>query len=129
MLRFGDMIRASLVASVIVGSLSLSPFAERAEAAEEPRGISLRSLSSETVVTLYGATWCPACKSLEKELRERNVPFDLIDVDQNAKAYEAARQATGKSVIPLTSIARAADDVAWVVGADADAVEKAYRSP
>jgi len=85
------------------------------------------ALSSEASVTVYAASWCSACKSLEHGLRERGVPFDRIDIEQNPKAYDVAKRATGKSVIPLTSVARGSEDVVWIVGADVDAVEKAYR--
>jgi glutaredoxin len=88
----------------------------------------LRSLGAEPVVTVFGASWCSACKSLEKDLRERNVPFNLVDVDQNARAYDAAKRATGKSVVPLTSVGKSEDELTWFVGADADGIEKAYRS-
>src|SRR5881398_1030758 len=76
------------------------------------------ALSTEATVTVYGASWCSACKSLERGLRDRNVPFDLVDVEQNPKAYDAAKRATGKNVVPLTSVARNTDDVTWIVGAD-----------
>lgn len=99
--------------------------------AEVPGGASLtsvgRAATSEPAVTVYGASWCSACRSLERGLRSRSIPFDLIDVDDNPKAYEVARRATGKNVVPLTSVARDRDDVTWIVGADVDAVEKAYR--
>lgn len=85
------------------------------------------ALSSDVAVTVYAASWCSACKSLERGLRDRSVPFDMVDVDQNPKAYEVAKRATGKNVIPITSVARSSDDVTWFVGADVDAIEKAYR--
>ena len=84
-------------------------------------------LSSDAAVTVYGASWCSACKSLERGLRDRSVPFDLVDVDQNPKAYEVAKRATGKNVVPITSVSRGSDELTWIVGADVDAVEKAYR--
>ena len=86
-----------------------------------------RPLVSEPSVTVYGATWCSACKTLERDLRDRSVPFTLVDVDQNARAYDVAKRATGKSVVPLTSVAKTEDDLVWFVGADADGIEKAYK--
>lgn len=77
-------------------------------------------------ITVYGASWCPACKSLEAKLSQRNIPFDVIDVDRNRDAYERARSSSGMgSGIPLTNITR--DKVTWVQGDDADAVERAYK--
>src|SRR5579883_2141637 len=109
----GMLTRRALVLSAVAAS-AVAAASRKAHAASDP------------TVTVFGATWCSACKGLERGLRERGVPFDLIDVDQNPKAYEAARKATGKNVVPLTSVARD-EDVTWVVGADVDAVEKAYR--
>ncbi len=89
--------------------------------------VALRSLGSEPTVTVFGASWCSACKSLEKDLRERSIPFALVDVDQNPRAYDVAKRATGKSVVPLSSVAKSEDEISWFVGADADGIEKAYK--
>ena len=85
--------------------------------------------STSAGVTIYAASWCSACKSLEQGLRDRDVPFDVVDVEQSPRAYEVARRATGVNVIPITSVAKSADaaNVKWVVGADVGAVERAYR--
>lgn len=114
------MRRAFVVFAVFVGASAVTIGAVSARAEH-------RALSSEPIVTVYGASWCSACKSLERGLRDRSVPFDLVDVDQNPKAYDVAKRATGKNVVPLTSVARGTDDAVWIVGADVDAVEKAYR--
>ena len=83
--------------------------------------------SSDMGVTVYMASWCPACRSLERELKDRRIPFGEIDVDTNPRAFERARAATGESVIPQTSV-ETGKGVRWIVGADADAVERAYRN-
>lgn len=78
-------------------------------------------------VTVYGAKWCSACKSLEKGLTERKIGFEVIDVDDNPAAFAKARSAAGAGgAIPLTGIVRTSNTV-WVVGADVDAVERAQR--
>lgn len=82
--------------------------------------------SSDTSVTVYGANWCSACKSLEKKLDDRRIPFSVIDVDRNPEAYDRAKKASGMgSGIPLTHITQ--NVATWVLGDDADAVEKAYK--
>jgi len=84
------------------------------------------SLSS-VPVTVYGAKWCSACKSLERGLTERKIGFEVIDVDDNPAAFAKARSASGAGgAIPLTGIVRSTSTV-WVVGADIDAVERAQR--
>lgn len=82
--------------------------------------------SSDTSVTIYGATWCSACKSLEGKLDARKIPYSVIDVDKNRDAYDKARSASGMgSGIPLTHITQHRST--WVQGDDADAVERAYN--
>jgi glutaredoxin len=85
------------------------------------------ALDAQPTVAVFTATWCSACKTLERELRTRGVPFHTIDIDQNPRAYEAAKEATGKSVVPISRVTRSREDVVWIVGTDADGVEKAYR--
>lgn len=82
--------------------------------------------SFEGSITVYSADWCGYCKKLQQGLRDAQIPFDVIDIERNPSAHERARQATGTSAIPVTSIARGAD-VTWVVGADLPAVIRAYR--
>jgi hypothetical protein len=84
------------------------------------------SLSSSPV-TIYGAKWCSACRSLESGLTERKISFEIIDVDDNPAAFARARTASGAgSAIPLTSVTRT-DRTVWIVGADVDAVDRAQR--
>ena len=100
-------------------ALSLTP---SLRAAAAPSGNEL----SAAQVTVYGAGWCSACKSLEASLRSRGIPFNQVDVDENPGAYAIAKKATGTNAIPLTNVVRGAMQ-SWIVGADPDAVEKAYR--
>ncbi|MDB5212859.1 MAG: hypothetical protein JWO86_786 [Myxococcaceae bacterium] len=86
----------------------------------------ISSLSSSPV-TVYGAKWCSACRSLEGGLKDRKIAFEVIDVDDNPAAFARARAAAGASnAIPLTSITRNSTTV-WVVGSDVDAVDRAQR--
>ena len=85
------------------------------------------SLSSSPV-TVYGAKWCSACRTLEGGLKERKIAFEVIDVDDNPSAFSRARAASGASnAIPLTSIVRTTGSTVWIVGADIDAVDRAQR--
>ncbi|MCU0656493.1 MAG: glutaredoxin family protein [Polyangiaceae bacterium] len=98
-------------------------------AAGSPRGGTSRRLPSsyQGAVTIYGADWCGPCKRLQQALRDQQIPFDYIDIDQNPAAHDRARQATGTSAIPVTSVDRGNNDVVWIIGANADAVARAYR--
>jgi mycoredoxin len=83
--------------------------------------------SYEGSVTIYGADWCGPCKRLQQGLRDQQVPFDYVDIDQNPSAHERAKQATGTSAIPVTSVNRGGNDVVWIIGSDVGAVVRAYR--
>jgi glutaredoxin len=84
------------------------------------------SLSSSPV-TVYGAKWCSACRSLERGLTDRKIAFEVIDVDDNPAAFAKARAAANAGgAIPLTGIVRTSNTV-WVVGADVEAVDRAQR--
>lgn len=117
--------RLSLLLGALLGSWPLGQALASSTGGEASR----RRLpsSSEGSVTVYGAGWCGACKRLEQDLRDRQIPFSLIDVDQNPSAHQRARQATGTSAIPVTCVDRGGGDVVWIVGADINAVERAYR--
>lgn len=109
--------------SLVIAALTAAGLALVASGASAAPGTLAKS-----DVTVYGATWCPACRALEKGLGERNVPFDVIDVEKNPQAFERARSAAGAgNAIPLTGVAKSTGDTVWIVGADVDGVERAYR--
>jgi mycoredoxin len=83
--------------------------------------------ADQAAVTVYGAAWCGACHALEQGLREKQIPFEIVDVDKNPSAYAYAKKAAGAgNSIPLTGVARKTS-TQWVVGANVAAVEKAYK--
>jgi len=83
--------------------------------------------SSQSAVTVYGADWCGPCKRLQQGLRDQQIPFNYVDIDQNPSAHERARQATGTAAIPVTSVDRGGGDIVWIIGSDVNAVARAYR--
>lgn len=115
---YGEGVRLALASLVVVLGLVTS----RPNVASA--GVSSLSPSA---VTVYGARWCSACRSLEAGLRERKIAFDVVDVDDNAAAFARARAESGAGgAIPLTGVVRASNTV-WIVGADVDAVDRAQR--
>ncbi len=117
-----------LTAAVALALFGINGGVSVARADDSAWPVPLRSLGAEPTVTVYGASWCSACKSLEKDLHERSVPFTVVDVEQNPRAYDVAKRATGKSVVPLSSVAKSEEEISWFVGADADGIEKSYRA-
>jgi mycoredoxin len=119
---FQRLFAAGTVAATLALTLTVGSQAASRPSAPPRAAIS----SSQTAVTVYGASWCSACRSLEAKLDERRIPFSLIDVDKNREAYDRARRASGMdSGIPLTHITQNAST--WVQGDDADAIERAYK--
>lgn len=116
------MIRARSAFAGLVLALSVT-------GAAEPRGAPERSVSSlsSTGVTIYGAKWCSACRSLERGLTDRKIAFEVVDVDDNPAAFAKARSASGAgSAIPLSSVTTSSKTT-WIVGADVDAVDRALK--
>jgi len=113
---------------VLVAALSVSAFAGLPSSGVVPVAHAAPTTLSRSDVTIYGASWCSACRSLEKSLTERGVPFDVVDVEKNRDSWERAKAAAGAgNAIPLTGVAKGSETV-WFVGADADGVERAYKS-
>ena len=52
-------------------------------------------------VKVYGAPWCPDCRTSKQFLGEQRVPFDWIDVDQDPSGLDYVRKVNdGKQIIP-----------------------------
>jgi mycoredoxin len=86
----------------------------------------LSSLTSGGV-TIYGAKWCSACRSLEAGLKDRNIAFEVIDVDDNPAAFAKARaSANAGGAIPLSSVTTSSKTT-WVVGANVEAIDRALH--
>lgn len=78
-------------------------------------------------VTIYGAKWCSACKSLERGLTDRKIAFEIVDVDDNPAAFAKARAASGAGgAIPLSNVTTSTKTT-WIVGADVEAVDRALK--
>jgi glutaredoxin len=88
--------------------------------------VSANPSSTPSGITMYSASWCGACNSLQRSLEERSIPFYAVDVDKNPGALARAGDQAGTRSIPLTNVKRSGDE-RWIIGADPDAVERAYR--
>jgi thioredoxin reductase (NADPH) len=52
-------------------------------------------------ITIYGAPWCPDCRRAKKFLGEQRVPYDWVDIDDDAKGLETVeRLQSGGRTIP-----------------------------
>lgn len=108
--------------SLIAGLIFALGVATPAVAAEP----NVSSLSASGV-TIYGAKWCSACRSLERGLTDRKIAFEVVDVDDNPAAFAKARAASGAgSAIPLSSVTTSTKTT-WIVGADVEGIDRALK--
>ncbi|MFN8401097.1 MAG: glutaredoxin domain-containing protein [Anaerolineales bacterium] len=56
---------------------------------------------SQPNIIVYGADWCPDCRRSKSFLKEKNISFTWIDVDQDQAAEALVREKNnGNRVIP-----------------------------
>ncbi len=56
---------------------------------------------SNPTITLYGAHWCPDCRRSKQFLGEHQIPYNWIDIEQDAEAEQTVIQINdGKRIIP-----------------------------
>jgi glutaredoxin len=89
---------------------------------EEYKPVKRRAVRSSSGVVLYYADWCGYCKKAKRWLDERNVAYDLRDVDVSRYGEELSEVSGSKSVPVLTI----GGDV--VRGFNPDAYERALGS-
>jgi glutaredoxin-like protein len=53
-------------------------------------------------IRVFGTTWCGDCKRAEKWLKEQNIPFAFIDVDQDSQAQDYVRSVNNGNVVVPT---------------------------
>ncbi|MCP4429136.1 MAG: FAD-dependent oxidoreductase [Chloroflexi bacterium] len=52
-------------------------------------------------ITLYGAHWCPDCRRSKQFLGEHQIPYNWVDIEQDAEAEQFVIQTNnGKRIIP-----------------------------
>jgi hypothetical protein len=89
--------------------------------------------ASNDRVIVFGTRWCGPCKTLQEDLRRRQVPFTFVDVEDpeaqkspaGARAKEIPPDKQGR--IPLTRVVLKNGAIDWVSGADGERIERGYR--
>jgi len=65
---------------------------------------------SSTEITVYGAHWCPDCRTSKQFLGEHQIPYNWVDIEEDpANEKFAIEKNEGKRIIP--TIVFAAGDV------------------
>lgn len=56
---------------------------------------------SEAKITLYGAHWCPDCRRSKQFLGEHKIPYEWVDIEQDASAEQYVIEVNhGRRIIP-----------------------------
>jgi len=85
-------------------------------------------------ITVYGAPWCPDCKRAKAFLATHRIPYDWVDVDQDAAGLERVQQLqNGGRTIPTVVLADGSfllepsdDELATKLGITVQAERMAY---
>lgn len=75
-------------------------------------------------IVLYSAAWCPHCKAARDYFRARDIPYVLLDIDEDADALDTLLNHYRTNKVPLIVIG---DDAAILNGFDPRAVEQALQ--
>ncbi len=49
---------------------------------------------------VYGSKWCGDCFAAKRFLRQHNIPFSEVDIDEDPDAAEELMRRTGKRAVP-----------------------------
>ena len=60
--------------------------------------------ADQTVLTMYGASWCPHCKLVKKFLAAHRVRFTSADIDEHPEAIEQLKELQGGGQIIPTVV-------------------------
>ncbi len=80
------------------------------------------------MVKVYSLSTCPWCKKVKKFLDEKNVEYEVVDVDlaqgdEQKQALEEVEKLTGKRAFPVTVI-----DDEVISGYKEDKIEEALKN-
>ncbi len=77
---------------------------------------------SEPKITVYGAYWCPDCRRSKQFLGEHQIPYNWINIEENAEAEQFVIETNqGKRIIPTIIFE---DGVALVEPSNAEIAQK-----
>jgi glutaredoxin 3 len=75
------------------------------------------------VVKVYSTNFCPYCKMAKSFLKDKNVQFEEINVQENQQAAKEMIEKTGQVGVPVIEI-----DGHTVVGFDREQIEKLLKA-
>ena len=75
-----------------------------------------------TVVTVYGAEWCPPCHTAKAYLKSREVEFKYVNIDEDREQARAVSEKTGWTAIPIIQIGQE-----YILGFDRQKIDGALQ--
>lgn len=76
-------------------------------------------------VTIYSTTTCPYCRAEKKYLKERNVEFEDISLDEKPEAIQTSVDTCGSNGVPCTHIVKDDGSQENILGFDKDRLDAA----
>lgn len=73
-------------------------------------------------ITVYSTSWCGFCHQLKNWLKEQNIEFNDIDIEDDQDAAKEVVEATKQMGVPVTKIADQ-----YIIGFDRPKLEAALK--
>lgn len=74
-------------------------------------------------ITVYSTSWCGYCHQLKSWLKEQNLEFKEIDIEEDSDAGKQVVEATKQMGVPVTKIGDQ-----YIVGFDRPKLEAALKA-
>lgn len=82
----------------------------------------LRRDSTMNSIIVYSTNQCPYCVMLKNFLKEQNLVFKEVNVEENPEIAQKLLDVTGRMGVPQTEI-----DGRWIVGYDPNTIMKVLQ--
>lgn len=76
-------------------------------------------------VKIYSTTTCPYCHMLKSYLKEKNIPFEDVLLDEQPEQMQASVDACGSMGVPCTHITKDDGTEVSILGFDKEKINEA----
>lgn len=76
-------------------------------------------------IKVYSTTTCPYCRMLKNYLKEKNIEFEDVVLDQHPEQVQASIDSCGSMGVPCTHIVKEDGSVVNILGFDKDKIDQA----
>lgn len=76
-------------------------------------------------IKVYSTTTCPYCRMLKNYLKEKNIEFEDVVLDQHPEQIQASIDSCGSMGVPCTHIVKEDSSVVNILGFDKDKIDQA----